>query len=121
MVATLFKVCAGQVDLMLRQAVRWLGAGTGNTCGAGTKTVVSTWPQHHRVGGDCSSAGTYTSAGRFVPGRSGQCLRLTLNGMSRSYRRLQVVAAGVLEDGWAAGAVDDGVGDTVGLGAIVSS
>ena len=34
---------------------------------------------------------------------------------------LQVVAAGLFEDGWAAGAVDDGVGDTVGLGTIVSS
>ena len=34
---------------------------------------------------------------------------------------LQVVAAGLFEDGWAAGAADDGVGDSLWLGAEVLS
>ena len=79
---------------------------------------------YHGAGGVCSpaSAGTHTPWGDVWPGRSRQHVaRMGWNGANRLCRELQVVAAGVLEDGWAAGAVDDGVGDTVGLGTIVSS
>ena len=55
------------------------------------------------------------------PGRDRQCLRLNPSGESCLWSVLQVVATGVLEDRWAAGAVDDSVRHTVGLGSEVPS
>lgn len=46
------------------------GSGYGKIRGAGTKTVVSTWLQHHGAGGDCSSAGTVLQWGDVRPGRN---------------------------------------------------